>query len=101
MNLIFGHSIARNIRAATTSLIAVSMLAAPVPRALAKAPAGASAGDALELGFKTPPDSAKPRVWWHWMNGNVTKEGITADLEWMKRVGIGGFQMFDSNMGTP
>jgi hypothetical protein len=58
-------------------------------------------GDALEQGFKQPPDSAKPRVWWHWMNGNVTKEGITADLEWMKRVGIAGMQMFDGNLGTP
>ena len=57
--------------------------------------------DSLERGFKDPPDSAKPRAWWHWMNGNVTKEGITADLEWMKRVGIGGMQMFDGNLGTP
>ena len=46
-------------------------------------------------GFMDPPDSAKPRVWWHWMNGQVSKEGIKADLEWMKRVGIGGFQNFD------
>ena len=30
----------------------------------------------LEQGFKNPPDSAKPRVWWHWMNGNITQEGI-------------------------
>ncbi|HEY7304314.1 MAG TPA: glycosyl hydrolase [Bryobacteraceae bacterium] len=58
-------------------------------------------GDDLEKGFKTPPDSAKPRVWWHWMNGNVTKEGITADLEWMKRVGIGGMQMFDGGLAIP
>jgi hypothetical protein len=57
--------------------------------------------DALERGFKTPPDSAKPRVWWHWMNGNITKEGIKADLEWMKRVGIGGFQNFDASLFTP
>ena len=35
------------------------------------------------------------------MNGNVTKEGIRADLEWMKRVGIGGFQNFDASLGTP
>ena len=49
-------------------------------------------GDALAQGFKDPPDSAKPRVWWHWMNGNITKEGIKLDLEWMKRVGIGGFR---------
>ncbi|MBZ5516558.1 MAG: hypothetical protein LAN62_17255, partial [Acidobacteriia bacterium] len=62
---------------------------------------GQGSGDALMLGFKDPPDLAKPRVWWHWMNGNVTKEGITADLEWMKRVGLGGMQMFDGDMGTP
>ena len=47
------------------------------------------------------PNDAKPRVWWHWMNGNVTREGITADLEWMERVGIGGMQMFDGSLGTP
>ena len=35
------------------------------------------------------------------MSGNITKEGIKADLEWMKRVGIGGFQNFDANMSTP
>jgi len=40
-------------------------------------------------------------VWWHWLNGNVTKEGITADLEWMKRVGIAGMQMFDGSLGVP
>jgi (4-O-methyl)-D-glucuronate---lignin esterase len=56
---------------------------------------------ALEDGFRNPPDSAKPRVWWHWLNGNVTKEGITADLEWMKRVNIAGMQMFDGNLNTP
>jgi hypothetical protein len=33
---------------------------------------------------------SKPRVWWHWMNGDITREGIRLDLEWMKRVGIGG-----------
>ena len=35
------------------------------------------------------------------MNGNVTKEGIRSDLEWMNRVGIGGFQNFDASLGTP
>ena len=60
-------------------------------------PAG---GTALEQGFKDPPSSARPRVWWHWMNGNVTREGITLDLEWMKRVGIGGVQMFDADIGN-
>ena len=59
------------------------------------------AGGTLEQGFKNPPNSAKPRVWWHWMNGNITKEGIELDLEWMQRVGIGGFQNFDAALNTP
>jgi hypothetical protein len=54
-----------------------------------------SPGDALEKGFADPPDEAKPRVWWHWTGGNITKEGITKDLEWMKRVGIGGAHVAD------
>jgi hypothetical protein len=58
-------------------------------------------GTDLEAGFLNPPESAKPRVWWHWMNGNITKEGIQADLEWMHRVGIGGFQNFDAALMTP
>src|SRR6267378_5818887 len=62
---------------------------------------GQTSRASLEEGFKTPPNSAKPRVWWHWMNGNITKEGIKLDLEWMNRVGIGGFQNFDASLGTP
>jgi hypothetical protein len=57
--------------------------------------------DSLATGFANPPDAAKPRVWWHWMNGNITKEGIQLDLQWMKRVGIGGFQNFDAALNTP
>jgi hypothetical protein len=57
------------------------------------------AGDPLVDGFRNPPDSARPRTWWHWTNGNVTKEGITRDLEWMKRVGIAGFHLADVASG--
>jgi hypothetical protein len=59
-----------------------------------------SPGDAFEEGFRNPPDSAKPRTWWHWTNGNVTEDGITKDLEWMKRSGIGGFQLVDVAAGS-
>ena len=55
----------------------------------------ASAADPLETGFLSPPDSAKPQTWWHWMNGNTTKEGITADLEAMKQIGLGGATIFN------
>ncbi len=44
--------------------------------------------DPLKKGFEDPPQSARPRVWWHWMNGNITKEGIKLDLEWMHRAGL-------------
>ncbi|MFV8341020.1 glycosyl hydrolase [Flavobacterium sp. XS2P39] len=57
--------------------------------------------DALLKDFAIPPNSAKPRVWWHWMNGNIAKEGIAKDLLWMNRIGIGGFMNFDAAMATP
>ncbi|MEP6747393.1 MAG: glycosyl hydrolase [Bacteroidota bacterium] len=44
----------------------------------------------LEKDFKNPPASAKPWVFWYWMQGAVSKEGITADLEAMQQAGIGG-----------
>jgi hypothetical protein len=57
--------------------------------------------DPLKSGFLNPPESAHPRVWWHWMNGNITKDGIKLDLEWMHRIGIGGFHNFDAALDTP
>ena len=38
----------------------------------------------LENGFRNPPDSVRPRTWWHWREGRISKEGITAELEAMK-----------------
>jgi len=55
----------------------------------------------LYEGFVKPDNASRPRVWWHWMDGNITKEGIKADLEWMNRVGIGGFHNFDAGINTP
>ncbi len=40
--------------------------------------------------FLSPPPAASPWVFWYWLNGAVSKQGITADLEAMKQVGIGG-----------
>ncbi|MFC4595867.1 glycosyl hydrolase [Sphingobium tyrosinilyticum] len=51
--------------------------------------------------FSHPPASARPRVWWHWMNGNITQDGIRKDIAWMKRIGIGGMQTFDASIATP
>lgn len=63
--------------------------------------ASAVSAQDLKKGFQTPPQEARPRVWWHWMNGNITKDGIRKDIEWMHRVGIGGFHNFDAGMATP
>ena len=47
-------------------------------------------GQEIEGAFLNPGNEAKPWVYWYWMNGNVTLEGITADIEAMNNVGIGG-----------
>jgi hypothetical protein len=54
------------------------------------------AADPLVAGFQNPPASAKPRVWWHWMDGNVSREGIREDLQWLSDVGVGGVHNFDA-----
>lgn len=56
--------------------------------------------DVLREGFVEPPHAAMPRTWWHWTKGNISKMGITKDLEWMKSVGIAGFQLADVAVGT-
>ncbi len=63
--------------------------------------AAAQVADPLEAGFREPPAEARPFVWWHWMNGNVTADGAERDLAWMARAGIGGVQLFEGNLGTP
>jgi hypothetical protein len=53
--------------------------------------------DELEKGFKQPPHSAGIRAFWWWLNGNVTKEAITRDLEEMKAKGFNGALIFDAD----
>jgi hypothetical protein len=90
--------------ASTACLLAFFALAAASVGFAQSAPNSAAktvlAQDPLVQGFLAPPDSAKPRTWWHWTNGNVTESGITKDLEWMKRAGIGGFQLVDVASGN-
>lgn len=57
--------------------------------------------DSLAFNFANPPGAAKPQTWWHWMNGHISKEGITRELEQMAEAGLGGFTLFNSNEGTP
>jgi hypothetical protein len=60
-----------------------------------------SAANDLERGFTHPPDSARPWVYWFWLSGNITSNGITADLEAMKRVGVGGVLIMEVDQGAP
>ncbi|MEI6077082.1 MAG: glycosyl hydrolase, partial [Verrucomicrobiota bacterium] len=63
----------------------------------------AGAADTLEQAFNQPPAATKPRCYWYWMDGQITKVGITRDLEAMKRVGIGeGYiGVISGQSGTP
>lgn len=62
---------------------------------------GLACPPSLEEGFVCPPAAMRPQVWWHWMNGNVSKAGITADLEAMKAVGISGVHLVQVGHGIP
>jgi alpha-L-rhamnosidase len=63
--------------------------------------APARAAQQLDRDFQQPPASARPWVYWFWLNGNITSNGITADLEAMKRVGIGGVLIMEVDQGAP
>jgi hypothetical protein len=55
--------------------------------------------DPLWAAFVDPPDEARPRAWWHWMDGNIDSVGIDRDLRWMHASGLRGAQVFDGGMG--
>lgn len=57
--------------------------------------------DNIKDGFLNPPDSAKPGVYWYFMDGNLSREGMTADLESMKKAGIGYALFLEVNVGVP
>jgi len=51
--------------------------------------------------FKSPAPANRPITYWMWLNGNITKEGITKDLEAMKSSGINGTLMFSVGFYQP
>ncbi len=55
----------------------------------------------LEMEFQNPPNSARPGVYWYFMDGNISREGITADLESMAKAGIGNVLFLEVNVGVP
>lgn len=64
-------------------------------------PCFASTGGLQVADFANPPAYARPRVWWHWVSGNVDQQGIQLDLEWLRHIGIGGVQNFDVAADVP
>ena len=56
-------------------------------------PAGISS-DKTEDNFINPGSETGPETWWHWLNGNITREGITLDLEELKDKGYRGATAF-------
>jgi hypothetical protein len=48
----------------------------------------------IETDFKFPPNSARPYALWMWMGSNVSKAGITRDLEEMEAAGMGGATIY-------
>ena len=81
------RNIITSIAAAIAALLSTSSFAQPAQD--------------LYQGFQDPPKESRPRVWWHWMNGNISKDGIKKDLQWMKDAGIAGFHNFDAGLETP
>ncbi|MCK5468237.1 MAG: glycoside hydrolase, partial [Cyclobacteriaceae bacterium] len=55
----------------------------------------------LKEDFKNPPDAAKPGVYWYFMDGNLSREGMTKDLESMKEVGISNLIFLEVGIGVP
>ena len=55
----------------------------------------------LAKDFRNPPSSARPWVYWFFMDGNLSREGITADLEAMQQAGIGGVIVMEVDVGIP
>ncbi len=62
---------------------------------------GQSVKEQLAQGFASPPDSTRPGVYWYFMDGNISREGMTADLESMKEAGIGSVLFLEVNVGIP
>ncbi len=57
--------------------------------------------DQLEEAFIDPPDTSKPGVYWYFMDGNLSREEMTKDLESMKEVGISNLIFLEVGIGVP
>ena len=60
-----------------------------------------NSGADLDSGFRQPPPEARPWVYWFIMDGNMSREGLTADLEAMHAAGLGGAILMEVDVGIP
>ena len=63
--------------------------------------AGVLAAGEMEDHFLNPPDSARPGVYWYFLNGNLNGKEMTADLEAMKAAGLGNLIFLEVDIGEP
>ncbi len=57
--------------------------------------------DQIKKSFTNPPDAVRPGVYWYFMDGNLSRQEMTADLESMKKAGIGNVIFLEVNVGVP
>ncbi|MDR0352550.1 MAG: hypothetical protein LBI02_04085, partial [Opitutaceae bacterium] len=88
-----------NPRRTPPILLALAAALAPGMSAQSSAPAPRASPSPAE--FRAPPAWARPHAMWQWVGYNITKEGITKDLESMKDAGVGGAIVFQiTSAGT-
>lgn len=63
--------------------------------------ASGTSAQVREADFLCPPQQARPNTYWEWMNGNINQEGLTKDLEYMKRANYGSAMIFEAGVGIP
>ncbi|HTN05961.1 glycosyl hydrolase [Agriterribacter sp.] len=96
------RSIFQNVRSvAVFALIAVLLWSGCTKKTAAPAQTDISGMPALKAGFLHPPQWARPGVYWYFMDGNLSEEGMTKDLESMSKAGIGNLIFLEVNVGVP
>ena len=86
--------------AALACLLAAASCSSMQHRA-APSEAAATSPSAFERAFDAPAATAKPWVYWYFMDGHITREGLLVDLESMKQSGIGGAIFLTVDIGVP
>ncbi len=90
------NEISANYLRAMVSLVAIGIVVLITMQACT-----AQSNDPLKETFKNPPESSKPGVYWYFMDGNLSMEEMTKDLESMKEVGINHVIFLEVGIGVP